>query len=64
VKEMMRRRFGEVCLYGELLRGLQTRQGGDWSELSTAMMRKGSKTGEEAALTRGKWLAVCGAGKR
>jgi hypothetical protein len=35
VKEMLRRRSGEVRLYEELLQGLQTRQGEGWSELST-----------------------------
>jgi hypothetical protein len=36
MNEMLRRQYGEVRLYGELLRGLQTSQGGGWSELLTA----------------------------
>jgi hypothetical protein len=54
---MLHRRSGEARLYGELLWGLQMRQGGGWSELLMAMMRNGRKTGEEAALTEGRWLA-------
>jgi hypothetical protein len=61
---MLCHRSGEVRLYGELLKGMQMRQDRGCSELSMVTARKGRKTGEEAALTRGRWLAVCGAGKR
>jgi hypothetical protein len=64
VNEMLRRRSGEVHLYGELLWGLQMRQGRGWSELSMTTAQKGRKTGEEAALTGGRRLAGCGVGKR
>jgi hypothetical protein len=61
---MMCRRSGEVRLYGELLQGLQMRQGEGWSELSTATVLKGRKIGEEATLTGGRRLAGCDVGKR
>jgi hypothetical protein len=61
---MMCRRSGEVRLYGELLQGLQTRQGKGWSELSTATALKGRKIGEEATLTGGRRLVGCDVGKR